>query len=396
MVLFRENILREPLRWSGAPRVKKSQQKTAQGRQSQPLVFMPGNCQQGEAMIANAKVSSRGRKDMRAQNRKRIETPHPKQMTSLEAAAVSKQSLCRYTSYWDSVKHALLNKRNKLKPAHVVDKLVSEKLDQLNHDGEDISKGQYLVAAIVYFNHELKSPNTSLLPRVRQSLKGWRKVAPQRSRLPVPWEVTCLLVEEALAQRLCSIAIHLLLMFTLYLRPSEALRIRVCDVLRPVMGRGAVFQQWGFVLHPEEIGIPSKTQGYDETILLDLDYHQGIGAAIQRFIQGGKLRENQVILQHSNAEVNHFLESQQESLGLQKLGLHAYRFRHGGALHDYVNKFRQLASVQQRGRWKSMNSTRRYQKGGRLAQVFQALPGDVQQRCVDAANRLQRTLQGGL
>jgi integrase len=377
---------------------KKTQLKSkGSSSRASPISAVVLSTQQGESLIANMKTNAKSRKTLRVQNRKNVITPIPKQMTSLEAASVSKQSLCRYTSYWEWMKPVLLNKKQKLKPVHMVDRLLSEKLDQLFHDGEDISMGQYLVAAIVFFNHSLKSQNMSALPRVRQCLKGWRKVAPQRSRLPVPWEVTCLLVETALSNQLCSIAIHLLLMFTLYLRPSEALRIRACDVIRPSRGRGAAFKLWGFVLHPEEVGIPSKTQDFDETLQLDLEYHKGIGEAINRYMIKNRIHGNQVILSHTNSDVNQFLEEQLTALNLQKLGhMHAYRFRHGGASHDYVNKFRQLASVQQRGRWKSMNSTRRYQKGGRLAQIFQALPSDVQQRCVAATDAIQATLQRGL
>jgi hypothetical protein len=162
-------------------------------------------------------------------------------------------------------------------------------------------------------------------------------------------------------------------------------------------GPGGCLQAMGFVLHPEEVGIPSKTQDFDETLQLDLEYHKGIGEAINRYMIKNRIHGNQVILSHTNSDVNQFLEEQLTALNLQKLGhMHAYRFRHGGASHDYVNKFRQLASVQQRGRWKSMNSTRRYQKGGRLAQIFQALPSDVQQRCVAATDAIQATLQRGL
>ena len=43
---------------------------------------------------------------------------------------------------------------------------------------------------------------------------------------------------------------------------------------------------------------------------------------------------------------------------------HPYRLRHGGASRDFARKLRSLESIQQRGRWKSQSSLRRYQKGG--------------------------------
>ena len=72
---------------------------------------------------------------------------------------------------------------------------------------------------------------------------------------------------------------------------------------------------------------------------------------------------------------------------------HPYRLRHGGASHDFVNKLRDLTEIQHRGRWKSTASVRRYQKGGRLTQLMNALPKQVQQHAIKAASKLQDTLR---
>ena len=54
---------------------------------------------------------------------------------------------------------------------------------------------------------------------------------------------------------------------------------------------------------------------------------------------------------------------------------HPYRLRHGGATTDFARKLRSLESIQQRGRWKSQSSLRRYQKGGRLQLLRSATKG---------------------
>ena len=146
-------------------------------------------------------------------------------------------------------------------------------------------------------------------------------------------------------------------------------------MIRPVQKRGTA-SYWQYVLNPLEEGVPSKTREFDETMQLDLKYHRGLGDAIHRC-----LGLDQKIFQLESKEINDFMLRAQGHLNLQPLGhLHLYRLRHGGASYDYNNKFRDLASIQQRGRWKSHNSVRRYQKGGRPAQLFAALNVALQKR----------------
>lgn len=344
--------------------------------------------------VANRKCSRSTKKEMRAKIRAPILGQKSKQMTTLEEASVSQRCLSHYSKCWDSVKSKLVNKRGLLKPCHQVDALLAKELETLYHDGEDLSSAQYLVASVIFFNSQLKSPSMTKLPRVKQSLKGWRKLAPERSRLPVPWEVCCLLVEHAVYHKLPGFALHMLLMFTMYLRPSEALRVRAADVVKPVCQKRTKYTMWTIVLHPQEVGIPSKTQEFDESLQLDLQYHSGIGEALGRFMHSRRLMKNHVVLQHTNAELITFLEEATITLNLQDIGeIHPYRFRHGGASNDYVLKLRDLQGIQQRGRWKSQASVRRYQKGARLAQIFGKLPNDVQQLAIRAAENLPATLQ---
>ena len=74
--------------------------------------------------------------------------------------------------------------------------------------------------------------------------------------------------------------------------------------------------------------------------------------------------------------------------------LHLYRLRHGGASRDFSHNMRSLQEVQSRGRWWSPNSVRRYQKGGRLAQLFNLLPADVRSKAIAATEALPATLRG--
>ena len=203
--------------------------------------------------------------------------------------------------------------------------------------------------------------------------------------------MACLLVTRALDEDNKGLAMHMLLMFCLYLRPTEALRVRPVDIVAPVKGGGRGYQDYTVVLHPLEIGTPSKTQEFDESLTLDLTYHQGVGHALKSYCR--RLNKQLPFLRHTNQELQDFLSEASASLHLGSLGqIHPYRFRHGGASHDMLHHHRDLAGVQKRGRWKSLASVRRYEKGSRLAQLFAGLPKQVQEQSMAAARALRGRL----
>ena len=84
-------------------------------------------------------------------------------------------------------------------------------------------------------------------------------MCPPRARMPVPYETVCVLAMKAFNTGNAQICLFLLLSFLLYLRPGEALKIRVQDIVSPVKRAGRAYQHYAILLHPTEEGIPSKT-----------------------------------------------------------------------------------------------------------------------------------------
>ena len=76
-----------------------------------------------------------------------------------------------------------------------------------------------------------------------------------------------------------------------------------------------------------------------------------------------------------------------QELELDPLGeLHPYRLRHTGASYDAAGRFRPIAEIQRRGRWRDPRSLRRYEHGARLNDLLARLvPGPRRQ--VQAAER---------
>ena len=59
-------------------------------------------------------------------------------------------------------------------------------LEYLFGEGEDLSKAQYMAAAVAFFMPHLKGPRMTKLPMTRQALQGWRKLDPPLFFCPSP------------------------------------------------------------------------------------------------------------------------------------------------------------------------------------------------------------------
>lgn len=233
-------------------------------------------------------------------------------------------------------------------------------------NGEDLSLGNYVVAAVLHRHPELRE--RGWLARAQQSLKGWRKLCPPKSRMPLPYEAVCLVALTAIRQGLVQEALAMLLTFGLYLRPTEFQHLRVQDIVKPVKKGAKVYKYWSVLLHPLEEGVPSKAQQWDEALTMDLDHLASLGPAMSKTLQLAKRSRNEIAFNVTSTDVNNVLQNLWPVLQLESLGApHMYRLRHGGATFELANGMRSLQEVQLRGRWKALKSLKNYEKGGRLA-----------------------------
>eukprot|EP00971_Amphidinium_carterae_P007934 157143-Amphidinium_carterae.1 len=66
--------------------------------------------------------------------------------------------------------------------------------------------------------------------------------------------------------------------------------------------------------------------------------------------------------------------------------------RHSGASWDALTKSRSLQAIQKRGRWRAASSVSRYEKAGRVAVLFNALPEQTRLLCQHAEAHLSTVL----
>ena len=140
-------------------------------------------------------------------------------------------------------------------------------------------------------------------------------------------------------------AAYVLLNLTAYLRPSEALKLRREDMVRPSGGR---YKHWSVVLHPRERDAPSKTAEFDEVVLLDQPDHKFLDKLWSALVAGTSPGEK--IFEFAQHVVAQQFVSTALQSGLGCLRPVLYQLRHTGPSMDIATGRRTIEGVKARGR----------------------------------------------
>ena len=157
--------------------------------------------------------------------------------------------------------------------------------------------------------------------------------------------------------------------FDTYLRPSECLGLRVDQLIPPLPGSGTKF--WALLLAPEEEAIPTKTQEFDESILLD---SPELVYLYPRFSALKKRSGRDLVWSFDYRKFSSLFKRVAELAGLGQAHLHPYMMRHGGASDDALRLTRSLEAIKRRGRWAADTSVKRYEKHARVLESLECLP----------------------
>ena len=257
-------------------------------------------------------------------------------------------------------------------------------------EGEPAGAATRLIAALTFWRADL-SQGAPELCRSGVAARGWRKLAPGRTRLPLPLAVAFLMSEWCWDHGRRSAAVATLVCFAFMLRPSELLRLRSIDLVPPGNRGPKERRKWSLVLHPTELGVSSKVGEFDETLALDNPDFGFLGAVFKKIRRERKPLEPAFDLDYKSWMESFRLAGvalQLEALGPPVL----YQLRHGGASHEALTGFRDGVSLLRRGRWASERSVKRYAKGGRVNQVLSLLTADQLLLAEQAEGRLRGCL----
>ena len=79
-----------------------------------------------------------------------------------------------------------------------------------------------------------------------------------------------------LAKRNCMTeALGMIMQFSAYLRPGELSDLRVMDLVPPPRQYTKGKSHWSLLVNAEEVGVPTKTNTFDDSVILDSPYTEG-------------------------------------------------------------------------------------------------------------------------
>ncbi|CAK0845105.1 unnamed protein product [Prorocentrum cordatum] len=246
-----------------------------------------------------------------------------------------------------------------------LDKSLAKHLDYLYFEGESAAAGQLLVAAAKWRCPTFGRCGDEPLPLASQALRGFGKMPPPRSRLPIPAVVVAGLAMVAVSRCEPFASLGALLAFHLYLGPTGLKQMRWRHWSQPVgvaLG-GAAGRR--LALHPNEEGVVSKVGELDENISIDatgpLAFLNRVMALFHRDVTLRRELGQPVVKVIGKGSYHVLFRQAAEFLKLDPAPV-PRQLRHAGPSFDVVQKLRALAEVKARGRWVVYSSVRRSNK----------------------------------
>lgn len=265
-----------------------------------------------------------------------------------------------------------------------VDHSLTEFLNQAFFEGLDISEASKFYAAVL---EAFPFVGKTGLIRSRRALKGWRNLDPGQSRTPLAWPLVAYIAMALLQLGNPPAALCVLTMFTTYMRPSEALKLRKCDL---VVSRHLQVS-WALNLNAQEEDNPSKVGLTDETILLDSPLLPYIGPALQKLAAGA---QRAPLFGLSYPALHRAWHQALVHIGLEHDFAVLYQLRHSGASWDRLKKLRSILDIKLRGRWSSDSSLKRYESHAKVAQMYEKLPPAVRRQAEGSPPLLKAMVTG--
>jgi hypothetical protein len=183
-------------------------------------------------------------------------------------------------------------------------------------------------------------------------------------------------------------AVWVLLCFGGYLRPSDAFRLRRQDFVPPIAGVSSSF--WCLVLNTSEFGEESKTGVSDESMIWDNVETAWMGHIFAAIQEAGP--KSELVFNFTYPElVDKFHAS------VARLGLPAfvpYQLRHSGPSWDKLHARRGQVAIMRRGRWRSLASLARYEKGGMVTKEYAKLAAPLRAHLEECGRNIRAVMLG--
>ena len=332
------------------------------------------------------------RKRQRAASRRQL---HGEEMTGLwedktflERKSVTTAREKSYARAMSLFNEFVLTEKMNVGTVEQIDVAATRLLNHMFWDGEDLSAGQTLGAALVFYRHDINKVNG--LPRLNTALKGFRKLEPPQGRVPMPFAMLCRVCQVLHQQGQDQVLLWLMTIWGGCTRPGESLRLQANQVVKT----SRMCKNYILIINSGQEGgvrMTSKVGEMDEAVEIDQPYLQWLGPALNR-LKSTRSPQERVFSFTREEGVAHF-DRVVHQLNYHKVGIQCvYQLRHGSASADALEKFRTLDQIQKRGRWHCAKSVRRYANGGRISQVFQELSQEEQRQASAAESEIVKII----
>jgi integrase len=247
-------------------------------------------------------------------------------------------------------------------PAHQLDRLVAEFIQYSYDTDSPYTYASHALHAVVYHRPDIKQH----MFVSRQCLKGWERVKKSASHPPLTWELTVVIACTLARSGYHAHGVAVLVGFDCYLRVGELTRLRRCDIVMPNdsrMGRA----------HTEmAVCLPTTKTGPNQSVSLQNPHVAGV---LCRWVHSRAMAPDSTdpIFPFKPPALRRSMQRACAALGLSDTPYVPHSLRHGGATSDFL-RTKSIEFVQFRGRWKSMESARRYVQTARALLAAQQVP----------------------
>ena len=251
------------------------------------------------------------------------------------------------------------------------DDLLVRFMEYLYLDGAALGAARYALYGCAY-HEDWPIRSADCMPLAKATLKAYRRRSPDQSRDPPCEEMLWLVVDWLLSNRTNPFlyglaAAYALLAWDCYLRPQEALDLKVADVTRPQ--RVADIQRWSLTIAPKPGGKPAKNRQFDAGVVVG-EFNRKWAEDILKVLVDFAPRSGFLFHSLSLAQLDKMFVECSSALNF-KVAPHG--MRHGGPSTDAFKSGASLSLIQTRGRWQCLESVRIYMKPAALLRSVKLL-----------------------
>ena len=312
--------------------------------------------------------------------------------TVLKALKVQDVTLIRYHNGVQEFEQYLKRRRLKPKDVHSVDIHMATYFADLCDAGSSYNNATYVLFGWLMLRCSENLPDKMLLPQSRAALKGWCTRYPQSSRTgadPLIWHLVALHMCE-FSPLLAAAAI---VQLDTYARPSELLRVKKQDVIRPSTKH---CKYWGIIFGNSARQEKTKTGTQDDTVLFDSTDRPYAKQVLRMVYNRTRRSTDSLFGQTTLSEYEDVMKRARSKAKLGQFSLTPHTVRHSGPSIDSLQKTRHPEEILARGRWRSMKSIQRYQKPGQMLASMNRIGDEIWVQAKAALPKLMRKLRSAL